>query len=282
MRWPPPADWPMAPASRLIPCRPHRWHVQDQGHGPTVLLLHGAGGAAQSWRNLVPLLVPTCHVIAVDFPGQGFSRAGTPNRAGLQAIAADLAALLRQQAWTPDLIVGHSAGAAVALQLVLDGLRPARGIVGINAALATFRGAAGVLFPLMARALAAAPLTARIFAATTTETRVARLLQGTGSQIEPAGVRHYLRLASDTDHVDGTLAMMAQWDLTALADRLPDIAGPVLLLTGEADRAVPPATSIAAAARIPQGQHISLGAVGHLAHEEDPQPIAAIIADLLR
>ena len=277
MRWPPPADWPMAEVSAHVDCRPHRWHVQVQGSGPDVLLLHGAGGATQSWRNLFPLLAADHRVIAVDLPGQGFTRAGTRGRHGVAPTAQDLATLCLQEGWSPALIVGHSAGVPIALQMVLNGMTPAHGIVGINAALETFKGAAGLFFPLMAKTMAAVPLTARLFAATTTEARVRRLLDGTGSRIDERGRDLYLRLASDTDHVDGTLEMMAQWTLDDLARRLPLVATPVLLLTGDNDRAVPPATSIAAAARMPQGRHLSLGQLGHLAHEEDAARVAAAI-----
>ncbi|SEM96813.1 magnesium chelatase accessory protein [Loktanella fryxellensis] len=281
MKWPPPADWPMRDASRHIMCKPHRWHVQDAGDGPLILLLHGAGGATHSWRGLFPLLTPDHRVIAVDQPGQGFTRAGTRGRRSLADTATDLIALCRQEGWVPDLIVGHSAGAALALQMARAGLSPRHGVVGINAALAPFGGAAGLLFPLMARAMAAAPLTARLFAATTTAQRIDRLLSGTGSVVPPEGRRDYLALASDTDHVDGTLSMMAQWALDDLADHLSEVAVPVLLLTASNDRAVPPATSIAAANRMPQGHHRDIGPLGHLAHEMDPTLLASLIRERL-
>ena len=279
MRWPPPPDWPMADASRQVNVAPHRWHVQEEGTGPLILLLHGAGGATQSWRGVFPLLSKDFRVVAVDLPGQGFTRTTRRGRHGVAEMAADLNALCRQEGWVPDLIVGHSAGVPVALQMTLDGLHPARGVIGLNAALATFEGAAGLFFPLMAKAMAAVPLTARIFAATTTPSRVRQLLAGTGSRIDARGQALYARLASDPDHVDGTLRMMAQWDLQGLSRRLPAVPVPVLLLTGEDDTAVPPDTSADAARRIPHATHRSLGPLGHLAHEEAPDLIAGIIAD---
>ncbi|MBU2358750.1 MAG: alpha/beta fold hydrolase [Alphaproteobacteria bacterium] len=282
MRWPPPPDWPMAEVSRQVESAPHRWHVQEQGTGLTILLLHGAGGATQSWRGVFPLLARDFHVVAVDLPGQGFTRTGTRGRHGVAEMAADLIALCRHEGWTPDLIVGHSAGVPIALQMTLDGVQPRCGVVGINAALATFKGAAGLFFPLMAKAMAAVPLTARVFAATTTPGRVKQLLAGTGSVIDAQGQALYARLASDTDHVDGTLAMMAQWDLQRLARRLPAVTSPVLLLTGDSDSAVPPSTSRDAAHRMPNARQHSMGPLGHLAYEEAPERVAGLIADQMR
>ncbi len=277
MHWPPPPDWPMATVSRRVDCSPHRWHVQEQGTGPTILLLHGAGGATQSWRTLFPLLASDFHVVAMDLPGQGYTQAGTRRRYGVEPTSTDLIALCQQEGWSPDLIVGHSAGVPIGLQMMLDGMKPAHGVVGINAALETFKGAAGLFFPLMAKALAMAPLTVRLFAATTTQARTKRLLESTGSKIDQWGQSLYFRLASDMQHVDGTLQMMAQWTLEDLAKRLPQISAPVILLTGDNDLAVPPGTSVDAAQVLPKGQHRSLGALGHLAHEEDPDAVAANI-----
>ena len=281
MRWPPPSDWPMAAHSRRVVCHPYRWHVQEAGRGPTVLLLHGSGGATQSWRGVFPALQDRAHVIAVDLPGQGFTQPGIAARAGLPETAADLALLCRQEGWQPDLIVGHSAGAAIALRMALDGPAPPRGVLGLNAALQDFDGVAGWLFPAMARALAAAPFTAPVFAATTTEGRVRRLLEGTGSHIGPEGQRLYLALASDAGHVQGTLDQMAHWSLDALKEEFAAMPVPVLLLIGETDRAVPPSVSVKAASRMPGAETRSLGPLGHLAHEEDPERVAAIIAALL-
>jgi len=201
-------------------CKPHRWHLQDAGTGPTILLIHGAGGATQSFRHLFPILAKTHRVIAIDLPGQGFTQLGGRGRCGLDAMAEDLIRLLRQDNITPDLIVGHSAGVPIALRLTELGLRPAHGIIGINAALGNFKGVAGWLFPAMAKVLAATPFTAEVFCATATPTNVQKLIAGTGSQLDAQGHALYLRLARDTTHVGATLAMMAQWSLDDLLGRL--------------------------------------------------------------
>src|SRR5262249_37797952 len=42
---------------------------------PTVLLLHGFPSSSHMFRNLIPLIVDTYHVVAPDFPGYGESSA---------------------------------------------------------------------------------------------------------------------------------------------------------------------------------------------------------------
>ena len=86
-------EWPLAAHSRFVTCKPHRWHVQEVGSGPTLLLLHGAGGSTQSWRHIAPRLAERAHVVALDLPGQGFTRSGSRQRHGLIPTAQDIAAL---------------------------------------------------------------------------------------------------------------------------------------------------------------------------------------------
>jgi len=266
----------MAAHSRIVSCRPHRWHVQEMGTGPLILLIHGAGGATQSWRHLMPLLAESNRVVAMDLPGQGLTQLGARQRCGLRHMAEDIDRLCAQEGWDPTLIIGHSAGAAIALEMTRQ--RPAQRVIGINAALGNFKGLAGLLFPIMAKALAMTPMVARIFTASAAQpASVRRLIEGTGSTLPDDDLRWYRTLVSDRDHVDGTLAMMAQWDLNPLLRALPGHGAKTLLITGENDKAVPPATSRDVAEAMPQARHINLPDLGHLAHEEDAPRVLAEI-----
>lgn len=275
-----PANWPFRDASRHIASRPHLWHVQEMGAGPTLLLIHGAGGATHSWRNLIPLLTSHYRVIAFDLPGQGFTVLGDRSRCGLDAIAQDIAGLCAHEGWQPAAVIGHSAGAAIALRLVE--IMPLQAVVGINAALSKFDGMAGWLFPAVAKLLAVTPFIPQIFSKLAgTPSQVHDLLVSTGSHIEPAGEAQYLHLVRMPSHVDATLTMMAQWTLDALLARLGQQTTPCLLLTGSNDRAVPPAVSRRAAAVIERAQLASCAGFGHLVHEEAASQVADLILPFL-
>ncbi len=266
----------MAAHSRRVDVAPHRWHVQEAGSGPLVLLLHGAGGATQSWRGLFPRLAERARVIAVDLPGQGFTRAGAVGRLGLETMAEDLAALAGAEGWRPDAIVGHSAGGALALRLAtMPGFEGAR-VVGIAAALEEWSGVAGWLMPRAAQTLAAAPFAGTAISALIgSPARVRRLVEGTGSRIDPDGLAHYLRLVRDADHIEGTLGMMARWSVAGVNADLARIDAPVLLIAGARDRAVPPVVAERAARALPRGRAVVLEGLGHLMHEEDPAAVLA-------
>ena len=278
MRWPPdPTIWPLTDYSRQVLHRPHRWHVQEHGTGDTILLIHGAGGATQSFRALFLLLAQTHHVVAIDLPGQGFTQLGAQQRCGLDHMATDLLSLIRHEGWSPAMVLGHSAGAAIALRLWELGLRPDSGIVAINAALGNFKGVAGWLFPMMAKALAITPISASLFASTTTRSGVRCLIRGTGSTLDQDGLELYYRLATDRAHVDATLSMMAQWSLDGLLSRLDQITAHIHLIAGKNDLAVPPSVSTDAHHALPNSRLTTLSDLGHLAHEEDPKTIANLI-----
>ena len=199
-------------------------------------------------------------------------------------MTADLAMLVTAQGWTPKAIIGHSAGAALALQLILqaDLWEEPPVVIGINPALAPFDGVAGFLFPLMAKVLAGSSLVPALFARTAT-TRVAqRLIEGTGSHLDAEGYRLYTRLLSDQTHVAGALQMMARWNLEPLLAALPQIISPVRFITGRGDAAVPPDVAERAAARMADATVTCLDGLGHLAHEEDSGRVAQAIEELLK
>lgn len=271
-----PADWPHRAKGRRVRVPPHDWWLIDDGptEAPVMLMLHGAGGSGHSFRHMIPLLTPFYRVIVPDLPGQGCTRAGGMRRLGLDAMAEDLARLCAALDTPPQVVLGHSAGAAIALRLA--DLMPLRAVVGINAALGTFDGAAGVMFPLMARVLAATPFVAsavsRLWG---NQATVDKLLAGTGSPLDATGRAQYLTLVRDRAHVDGTLGMMAQWRLDGLMARLPSLHLPVLLIASDRDNAVPPRVSRDAVAHMVMADYVEIAGFGHLVHEEAAERVAA-------
>lgn len=272
--------WSLPDWSRQVPVAPHRWHVQEAGSGPTLLMLHGAGASTHTWRDLMPALAESHHVVAIDLPGHGFTGSPSGRRLGLEPMARDVAALLRDQGWSPSAIIAHSAGAALGLRLAqTEGIKT---LVGINPALAPFGGVAGWLFPVLAKMLSLNPLTVPLFLFGTSPQRTRRLIEGTGSKLDDEGLAFYTRLMSDGAHVRGTLSMMANWSLDALLRDLPDIGVRALFLTGALDQAVPPRTALEAAEQMRDARVETLPGLGHLAHEEDPEAVLPRIVDFLK
>jgi magnesium chelatase accessory protein len=276
------ANWPLADCSRFLTVGGMRWHLQESGAGPVILLLHGTGASVHSWRALIPSLAAWSRVVAPDLPGHGFSAALPGGRPGIAPIATALAALLRELDAQPAMIVGHSAGAALAVRLALDACSPAS-IVSLNGALLPWRGIPGAVFAPLARFLAALRVVPQLFSERArSHGAVERLIASTGSTLDAAGVALYRRLLSSPEHVAGALEMMANWDLEALGRDMPRLATPVLLVVGERDRTVPPAAAVQLSSRLRAARVRTLPGLGHLAHEEDAGATAALILDEAR
>lgn len=276
------ADWPNRASSRIVQAGGVVWHVQIMGDGPTMLLLHGTGASTHSWRDLAPLLARRYRIVAPDLPGHAFSSAQGPRTQSLPGMAHAVAALLSQLGVTPDIAIGHSAGAAVLARLTLDKAIAPRCIIALNGALAPFAGAAGHILPTLAKALFLNPLAPRYFAWSANRGAVARLLEGTGSTLDERGVALYARLMRNPSHINGALSMMAHWDLHALNRDLPRLRTPVELVVAGNDRTIPPQGAYKLASRFSDAHVHAVPGFGHLAHEEAPALFAQLIFDLAK
>lgn len=252
-----------------------RWHVQEAGEGPVILLLHGTGASTHSWRSLWPLLQPHGRLIAMDLPGHGFT--SRPADLSLNGMAEAVGTLVGTLGVQPDVVIGHSAGAAVAARMALDGRVHPRLLAGIGGALEPFPGAAAFLFPQLAKLLFLNPLAPQIFTMTAGMPGEAKrfLARSTGSRIDAETAQLYGRLFRNRAHVASTLGMMASWDLVPLARDIPRLSPELLLLHGTEDKAVPPRVSEEVAARAANGRAVLLPGLGHLPHEEDAPAVAA-------
>lgn len=271
-------DWPHREASRFVAAGGLRWHVQQMGTGPALLLVHGTGSATHSWRDLMPALAPSFTVVAPDLPGHGFTEAPAPARLSLPGMASALAALLESLGVRPALAVGHSAGAAIIARMSLDDRLPVAGLISLCGAMLPLRGIPGFVFAPMARLFAATSLVPRLFAWRAGDPAVVeRLVRGTGSTIDRVGLELYGRLIRSPAHAAAALDMMAHWDVHPLERDLPRLAPRLLQIVGTNDHTVPPAEARRVQRLLPEAAIVPLAGAGHLAHEERPLEVATLI-----
>jgi magnesium chelatase accessory protein len=151
-------------------------------------------------------------------------------------------------------------------------------IVSLNGALLPFPGMANDFFGPAARFLASSTITAKAFALFAgSRSSIERMMRSTGSSIDADGMRQYERLAGSSAHVHGALALMANWDLRPLLQDLPRLPARLVLVTGSKDGMVPPAEAYRVRSLFPKAELVSLRGLGHLAHEERPADIAALL-----
>ncbi|MCG6206450.1 alpha/beta fold hydrolase [Rhodopseudomonas sp. HC1] len=276
-------DWPHRAASAFVHAGGLRWHVQQMGRGPVLLLLHGTGAATHSWRMLAPLLAEHFTVVAPDLPGHGFTDTPHACRMSMAAMAQDLAALLRGLGHRPVMVAGHSAGAAVAARMCLDGSIDPAALVGLNAALLPIGGTASRYMLPLARMLATTALVPRLVARFARNPgMVERMIADTGSSVDPAGVEYYRRLVGSPGHVAAAIRMMASWRLEELAAELPQLAPRLLLIAGSNDKTIAAKDATRVQAIVPGARVDVMQGLGHLAHEERPHDVAGLMTELAR
>ena len=215
--------------------------------------------------------------MALDLPGHGFSGIPPFGRSTLDAITDGVTQLLTDLKLTPSHIVGHSAGAAIAVQLAARTMISTP-VTCINAAFGNFSGMAGIMFPYIAKLAAIAPFSSSFIAQMAQDTnRVGNLMDSTGSKLSADQLRGYQFLFQRKQHVQGTLQLMADWNLDSFLSKLTLVQNQIQFVTGKNDLTVPPSVSQDWAKRIKTATILEYEGYGHLIHEEAPEIIAPLI-----
>lgn len=106
-------------------------YLEWGGNGTPILLLHGLSSSARIWDLMAPHLSDKFHVTAVDQRSHGQSD-GPDDGYDFPNTTADVTALIHNLGLQRPLVVGHSWGANVALQLAHDYPDAVRGVVLVD------------------------------------------------------------------------------------------------------------------------------------------------------
>ena len=122
----------------LLECGAH-----PGGETATLLLLHGLGGCARHWLQVLPALGERSRVVALDLPGFGRSQpiAGTVS---LERIVDVLAAAVSTLGLGPVVVVGHSFSGPVAIRFAAAHPDAAAGVALIGGGVFQFSALLGL------------------------------------------------------------------------------------------------------------------------------------------
>jgi len=275
-----------------------RIHVVERGQGPPVVLLHGFMLSGALWAHQLRDLAGRHRVIVPDLRGHGRSVPGTSGfswvpapghvaelRAdarmaaaqqgspGVRRMAADVRAVLATLEVEHALVVGHSMGGMVALQLVHDleaeelrrrvaGLALVSTTAGPFTRLPGLGGMARVARPVSARAVSLADrLGVSVVASQDLRWWLTRL--GFGADAPPPQVRFVegMHLATPSATVVDLLPSLAMFDLSKW---LGSVDLPVLVVVGSHDRLTPPRHALRTAAALAHSELVELPRCGHM------------------
>ena len=120
------------PQDCYIDLRGLPFHYRDWGgNGRPVLLLHGLASTCHIWDLVAPILAADFRIVALDQRGHGRS-AQVDDGYDFATVSGDAAAFINAMGWQRPVIVGHSWGADVALELAAARPDHAGGLIFVD------------------------------------------------------------------------------------------------------------------------------------------------------
>ncbi len=252
------------------------------GNGPSLLLLHGFTGSAETWTEFRERLEPHFEVIAVDLPGHGLSSSpDDPSRYWLDRLAGDLAVVLDTLDVQQTAVFGYSMGGRAALRFAAAHPNRVSSLIlestssGIHDAKARLQrvDADNVLANVIERDGIAAFVS-----------RWERLPMWESQSALPDAGRARLRaqrLANNPKGLANSLRGAGAGADAPSMDRLREISAPTLVIAGELDPVyIEHAGRLVAA--IPNASLEVIPGAGHAIHLEQPDAVISEITAFAR
>jgi pimeloyl-ACP methyl ester carboxylesterase len=251
----------------------HRMRYLCSGSGPALVLVHGLLGYSFSWRHALPVLSERATVYAVDMLGVGYSDRPANLDCRLQAHAERLLLFLDNAGIGSFDLLGTSHGGAVAMMAAALAPQRVRSLI-LVAPVNPWSGHGRRLAPW----LSSPPLAWLILqlgpGLDTAHDLMLRRLYGDRRRIRPGTLEGYSAPLRIPGAFRYWLDILHSWnsDLSQLESALPRIAHiPALLLWGDRDRAVDPASAEFLRRQFNDCQVEVFDGVGHLPYEEVPE-----------
>lgn len=247
--------------------------------GQAVLLVHGWGGSAYMFRHALRALGESgYHAVALDLRGHGLS--DKPVGRGMYTtgcLLADLRAAANAIGLDRFAVVGQSMGGALALRLALaEGdrvthvmlINPA-GLSGIPA-LQIGRLFRSPVFDYLVNKLPPRWLIRRIL----------HVAYGDARQVQDDAVDEYWAPSQFPDYARAMRALTCEFDWHPIPpEHLGALRAPTVVIIGSADRLIRGA--LRTAERLRNVKLVTIAGAGHIANEERPDEVNAVLLDLL-
>ncbi len=283
------------PDSRFVRVDGIEVHYKQAGPSPTdaaptFLLLHGFGASTFSWHAVMGALARYGTVVAFDRPGFGLTErpsAGSwgtaPNPYGADGQVALTVDLMDALGVDSAVLVGHSAGGTLALQVALAHPGRVRALALVDAAAFSRSGA-----PAWARWMLRLPQVNRL------GPLIMRQLGGPNGEAFVRGAWAHPENVDDATMAGYRRALQVEgWDEALwaytkaqrpphLEQRLAGVTAPTLVLTGAADAVIPPADADRLTRALPDADVAVLPDCGHVPQEECPAAFLDAVEAWLR
>jgi pimeloyl-ACP methyl ester carboxylesterase len=260
-------------------------HYRDDGDPnlPPLVLLHGFGDSFATWEGWVQELKAQFHIISVDFPGHGLTRAPEGTRLNAEGLADFVDAFTATLALPKFAVAGNSMGGGAAWQLAVRHPQRVDALILVDAAGFANDTPPGKV-PLAFKILRY-PIGRTILSKIDNRPLIEEALK-TDVYDKSLITESLLDRFAEFQRAPGHRAILMSIDMGAparpTAELLSTIKAPTLILWGESDPLIEPAAAKKFAAAIAGAKLITYPKVGHLPQIEIPQRSAADVAAFLR
>lgn len=272
-------------------------HYAQEGRGPHLVLLHGAGGNLREFTfDLMGRLTDRYTVTVFDRPGMGYTDLAPHIENGLTEVKGaspqDQAAMLREAALkmgiTQPIVAGHSYGGIVSYAWALAGLDEgtnpvnAAAIVSLAGVTMPWPGTVGRYYTFNGTAFGGVISIPIISAFAPQKVVAARIDSTFDPQPVPDGYADYigtdLTLRPHSMRANIRQVNTLRPHVVELSKRYPELTLPIEIVHGEADTTVPISIHAEQIEKIvPQVNTVRLPGVGHMPHHAAPKVVVAAI-----
>jgi pimeloyl-ACP methyl ester carboxylesterase len=262
-------------------------HVHEEGkdHERVIVLIHGWASSWYAMSPLLPYLSQHYHCLAVDLPGYGASPS-LPQRVTIARYTRMIADLIEQVTTKPVILIGHSMGGMISLQMTLTESDMVERMVLLNP---TISGDLGLLVNLTLAPFAALerfPLTSWLVSV------IEPLINITDSLLRPAlfaaeskiSQDDYESIRADVRHPgQGRIRAECFWAMreNSLKGWFGQIDKPALVLWGMEDNTVPLRDASIVAREWPAADLRVIPNSGHWPQFETPDVVMKYITGFL-
>ena len=258
----------------------HRLRYVRAGSGPAVFLLHGMFSSLYTWKDVIPALAARHDVVALDLPG--FGQSDQPADLSFEDLPRAVLGLMDRLGIERAALVGNSMGGATPAAVAAD--RPRRVSVLVLVDPAGFSLGASERPAMVSVAMSrAGSLLAHLPGKRLVVEASLRQVFHDGSRVTPERVSEYLAAAARPGTLPAIRSLGASLRDRAglVAEALPRIQVPTLVLWGEDDRWIPLAHADLFVAAIPGSRKVVIPACGHVPQEEKPEEVARLLLGFL-
>lgn len=268
------------PPSAFISVEGMQVHIRDEGpreDSVPIVLLHGTSASLHTWDGWVAILTKQHRVIRFDLPGFGLTGPAPDGDYSLERYARFVTATLDSLKVKGIVLVGNSLGGQIAWVTALTYPERVARLILVDAAGYPFQSASVPIGFRLARLPGISRLMENILPRAMIESSV-RNVYGNPAAVTPELVERYYDLTRREGNRRALAQRFQQTKAGHLADRIPTLSLPVLILWGEQDRLIPLESGQRFNRDIQGSQLTVFPGLGHVPQEESPAQTAEVAA----